>query len=50
VLIGDDEVRSGTLTVKALREDRPQQSMTLDELVELLTVMQSGGTGVGLSQ
>ena len=50
VLIGDDEVRSGTLTVKALREDRPQQSMTLDELVEMLTVMQSGGTGVGLSQ
>lgn len=35
-LLGEDEVRSSTVTVKYLRGDKPQQSLTLDELVQVL--------------
>lgn len=36
VLVGDDEVRTGMLTVKPLREDRPQERMTLEAIAEWL--------------
>jgi histidyl-tRNA synthetase len=36
LLIGGDETRAGNVTVKALREDLPQQSLTLDAAVALL--------------
>jgi histidyl-tRNA synthetase len=36
VLIGDDEVRTGMLSVKPLREDRPQLTLSADGLAELL--------------
>jgi len=36
IIVGEDEVASGNLTVKFLREDRPQMSMPIDELVKLL--------------
>ena len=36
LIVGEDEVASGNLTVKFLREDRPQISMSINELVKLL--------------
>jgi histidyl-tRNA synthetase len=38
VIVGEDEVAEGNLTVKFLREDRPQMSVSMDELIELLNI------------
>jgi histidyl-tRNA synthetase len=37
LVIGEDELSSGTAAVKYLREDKPQQHMTEKQLVELLS-------------
>jgi histidyl-tRNA synthetase len=38
LIVGEDEVAEGNLTVKFLREDRPQMSVSVDELIELLNI------------
>jgi len=37
LIIGDDELASQQVTVKYLREHKPQQSLSIDELIVLLT-------------
>ncbi|RTE86211.1 MULTISPECIES: histidine--tRNA ligase [Gammaproteobacteria] len=37
VIMGEDEVNNGTVSVKYLREDKPQSSMTVDELIKFLS-------------
>jgi histidyl-tRNA synthetase len=37
LVIGEDELDSGTAAVKYLREDKPQQHMSEEELVKLLS-------------
>ena len=37
VIMGEDEVSSGTVGVKFLREDRPQEAVKQQELVNFLT-------------
>jgi len=36
VVIGEDEVREGRATLKFLREDRPQEQLAIDALIERL--------------
>ncbi|MFT7266831.1 MAG: histidyl-tRNA synthetase [Porticoccus sp.] len=38
LIVGEDEMAEGNLTVKFLREDRPQMSVSVDELIELLNI------------
>ena len=38
LIVGEDEVAEGNLTVKFLREDRSQVSVSVDELIELLNI------------
>ena len=38
LIVGEDEVAEGNLTVKFLREDRSQVSVSVDELIELLHI------------
>ncbi|NBC22635.1 MAG: histidine--tRNA ligase [Gammaproteobacteria bacterium] len=38
VVIGEDEVREGRATLKFLREDRPQEQLAIDALIERLRV------------
>jgi histidyl-tRNA synthetase len=37
LVIGEDELDSGTAAVKYLREDKPQQHMSEEELINLLS-------------
>jgi histidyl-tRNA synthetase len=37
LILGDDELAAGTLSVKPLRSDAPQQSLTLDQLASQLS-------------
>jgi histidyl-tRNA synthetase len=37
VIVGDDEIAAGTVTVKPLRRDEPQQGMTAEELARRLS-------------
>jgi histidyl-tRNA synthetase len=46
LVVGEDEFRAGCPTLKYLREDRPQECLDVDGIIERLT----GGSGVGLSE
>jgi histidyl-tRNA synthetase len=46
LVIGEDEFQAGCPTLKDLREDRPQQRLDVDGIIERLT----GGSGGGLSE
>ena len=37
LLLGEEEVAAGTIGIKYLREDKPQQTVTLERVIELLT-------------
>jgi histidyl-tRNA synthetase len=42
VIVGADEVRDGAITLKWLRQDVPQETLTVDELVSKLQAKQGG--------
>ena len=37
LIMGEDEWAAGTIALKFLREDRPQQTVTIEQLIEFLT-------------
>jgi histidyl-tRNA synthetase len=42
LIVGDDELAAGTVTVKPLRRDEPQRGMTVDELARRLSAETKG--------
>ena len=45
LILGDDELRDGTLTLKWLRLDRPQETLPLESIIARLDTLRPAGVG-----